>query len=67
MMSHDNKRVNAIQVFQDLYDELPDIHVLCGEARFKELLEGVTFGGASSIHQLKVVNGVACQLLILSF
>lgn len=67
MISHDNKRVNAIQAFQDIYDQLPDIHVLCGEARFKELLEGVTFGGASTIHQLKVVKGLACRSLILSF
>lgn len=62
MMSHDNKSDNVLHtLFQDLYAGSPDSHVLCAESRFMELLDGVTWSNASTIHRLKVVKGVACQ------
>lgn len=55
--SHDNKHVDSSQVFHDLYDKSPETRILCGEARFKELLESLTFGGLTTVHQLKIAKG----------
>lgn len=60
MISDDKKQVNVIhELFQKLYDGSPDAHVLCAESRLKELLDGTTFGNASTVHRLKVVKGIA--------
>jgi len=56
--SQDIKRLDPSQVYHDLCDESPETGILCGEARSKELLESITFGGLTTIHQIKIANGV---------
>ncbi|KEF51584.1 uncharacterized protein A1O9_12501 [Exophiala aquamarina CBS 119918] len=56
--SHDNKSMDFIQLYHDLYDESPETRILCGEARFKELLESLTFGGLTTVHELKITKGI---------